>query len=65
MTEIDFDTRRETGDIRLLIIPRTTKVCIRAAVLAHVRRGSLVFTDSHRSYSFLRVAGYVHRAVNH
>ena len=65
MTEIDFHTRKETGNVRLLIIPRTTTVVMREEFGKHVVAGSLVFTDKHSAYAFLGSSGFVHRAVNH
>ena len=67
MVELDLATRQETGNMRLITLPGTTKAIFKDAIEAHILRGSLILTDSHRSYSFLsrRLSGYVHRCVNH
>eukprot|EP00973_Karenia_brevis_P055393 7701908-Karenia_brevis.AAC.1 len=58
-------TRRETGQIILVCIAGPTKALIKEKVDQYVEPGSLIFTDSHKSYAWLTDAGYVHRSVNH
>ena len=41
------------------------KSVIQKSFREHVKQGTLVFTDSHKSYHWLAGAGYVHRCVNH
>ena len=65
MCEIDLNTRKCTGNIRLIIIPSPSKEVFRAEIRKHVLHGSLIFTDSLNAYHFLTAAGYVHRAINH
>ena len=65
MVDIDFWTRQATGRFRLKIIAGETKVCIREQVQRHVEPASLIFTDSHKSYLFLKTIGHIHRSVNH
>ena len=63
MIEICLATRRATGRVRLLIIQNRDKSTIYAAIRQHVQRGSLIFTDGFKSYSWLsrRFSGFVHR----
>ena len=67
MVEVDLQTRRATGNIRLLIIPGAKVPAIKRAITDHVVQGSLVFTDRHQSYQWMARpgSGYVHRCVNH
>jgi transposase-like protein len=65
MTELYLDTRKETGNIRLLIIPDVKKQTLMSKITSHVVPGSLIFTDSLKSYKGLTRAGFVHRYVNH
>ena len=65
LCEVDMETRTCTGNIRLIEISGPTKACIREQILLYVEPGSLIFTDSHKSYRWLTEAGFVHRAVNH
>ena len=65
MVEIDMETRTETGRVRLIQIAGPSRVCIQEQIGRHCIRGSLIFTDSHRSYLWLTSQGYVRRSVNH
>jgi len=67
MLELDLATRRSTGNVRLIVIPAASKAVLEQHIEAHVLRGSLVFTDSHKSYTWLKKSssGFVHRAINH
>ena len=68
MLELDLETRTSTGNIRLIILPcagTPSKALLKKHIEQHVLGGSLVFTDSLASYSFLKAAGYVHRSINH
>ena len=65
MTELYLGTRKETGNIRLLIIPDVKKQTLMSKIMSHVLPGSLVFTDSLKSYKGLTRARFVHRCVNH
>lgn len=65
MTELYLDTRKETGNVRLLIIPDVKKQTLMSKITSHVVPGSLIFTDSLKSYKGLTRAGFVHRYVNH
>ena len=67
MVELDLETQRETGKLRLIVIPGTTKAIFLRTIREHIKPMSLIFTDSHRSYSFLSRpnSGFVHRAINH
>ena len=57
MVEIDMTTRTETGNIRLIQIAGPTRTCIQQEIERHVIQGSLIFTDSHRSYAWLTQRG--------
>lgn len=67
MLELDLATRRSTGNVRLIVIPAASKAVLKLHIEAHILRGSLVFTDSHRSYTWSKKSssGFVHRAINH
>ena len=67
MVELDLATRRETGRMRLLVIPDKKKVTLKCFIDEHVHPGSLISTDGFNSYSFLsrRGSNFVHRAINH
>ena len=65
MCEVQMETRKCTGQLRLIEIAAPTKALIKEEVLKHVEGGSLVFTDQRKSYKWLKESGYVHRAVNH
>ena len=65
MIEIYIATRRSTGKIRLIIIPAANANTLKREIQKHILRGSLIFTESHRGYTFLRWAGYIHRLINH
>lgn len=51
--------RKETGNVRLLKVEGESRECIEAAVREHVVPGSLIFTDSHKAYDWLPLAGFV------
>ena len=65
--ELDLATRKATGACVLITIPNRKMSTLKREIERHVVPGSLIFTDRHKSYSFLGCAGsqYVHRAVNH
>ena len=65
IVEIDMITRKEKGKMRLFIIAAPTRVLIEDKVRASVEPGSLIFTDSHKSYNWLGNCGHVHTRVNH
>ena len=67
MVELNLMTRKTTGNVRLLVIPRTTKAMMQKMIKTHVCEGSLIFTDSLGSYKWLGKpdSGYVHRHINH
>ncbi|CAE8586939.1 unnamed protein product [Polarella glacialis] len=67
MIEIDLLTRKAGGNVRLLIIPSTSKAVMAEHIKADVQPGSPIITDSLRSYAFLSrpLPGFVHRAINH
>ncbi len=53
------------GNVRAAVVPDETAESLEGAVSRNVRKGSLLSTDTHRSYKQLRRAGYLHRTVNH
>eukprot|EP00973_Karenia_brevis_P045661 6323599-Karenia_brevis.AAC.1 len=65
MVELDITSGTETGGYRFLVIPGATKAVMQRQVAEHVTPGSLIFTDQHGSYKWLRDYGYVHLSVNH
>ena len=67
MVELDLATRTETGRVRLIVIDNKKKVTLKGHIDANVSEGSLIFTDSFASYSFLSRRGskFVHRVINH
>ena len=67
MLELDFETRRATGHCLLLEIPDRSARTLKLFIRRHVVAGSLIFTDSFKSYAWLSKpdSGFVHRCVNH
>lgn len=67
MMELDLSTRKATGKCVLKVIPDRTQHILKQEIQTHIAPGSLVFTDSFASYSWLSKpnSGFVHRAVNH
>eukprot|EP00973_Karenia_brevis_P086132 11946080-Karenia_brevis.AAC.1 len=65
IVELNMTTRKETGNNRLIEIPAPTRVQMEKHIKENITSGSLIFTDSHKSYNWLKDAGYIHRRVNH
>ena len=67
MIELDLATRKATGRIFLSEIPDRSKKTLRKHIQRQVVPGTLIFTDSLKSYAFLgrKTSNYVHRCVNH
>jgi transposase-like protein len=55
---------RETRKVRAKVIPNVKRETLQREILANVKHGSQVFTDSAVSYNQLREK-FVHQAVNH
>jgi transposase-like protein len=65
MVELDPTRRRETGLCKLVIIPDLKKETFKAFIKPNVIPGSTIFTDSHKSYQWMRSEGFDHHWVNH
>ncbi len=56
---------RETGKALVKTLPNTRAFHVRSNVIANVKKGSTVYSDSLRSYRNLPVDGFVHQFVDH
>ena len=67
MMEINFESRRATGNCILMEIPDRSARTLKRFINTHVVPGSLIFTDSFKGYAWLSRpnSGFVHRCVNH
>ena len=65
--ELDLRTRTETGRCFAVLIPDRSRRTFERVIRKWVHPGSRIWTDKHRSYSFLgaRTSGYQWAAVNH
>ena len=57
MIELDLESRTTTGNVRLIVMQGSTTAIIKAHIEKHVAKGSLIFTDSFKSYRFLSNSG--------
>ncbi|MCS1410859.1 MAG: hypothetical protein M2R45_04054 [Verrucomicrobia subdivision 3 bacterium] len=57
--------RERGGQMRAFPVPNTTKSCLQRLIKKHVRPGSRIYTDEHRSYLGLNEDGYEHESVDH
>jgi transposase-like protein len=52
------------GEVRTMVIPNTKRKALRGAINTHVEAGSVVYSDSLRSYNDLNT-DYIHSVINH
>ncbi|MCS1408088.1 MAG: hypothetical protein M2R45_01253 [Verrucomicrobia subdivision 3 bacterium] len=57
--------RERGGKVKAFPVPNTSKEYLQRLIKKHVRPGSTIYTDEHRSYQGLANAGYNHESVNH
>ncbi len=55
--------RDRSGEVRAYPVERATKAELQGFIRAHVKEGSMVYTDESPAYRFMY--GYKHKAVNH
>lgn len=58
-----FGLRQREGQVRAFPIDGTERIHLQSAIVENARRGSIIYSDSHRSYFGLQ--GYSHFAVAH
>jgi transposase-like protein len=56
---------RETRKVRAKVVPNVRRETLQNEILAHVQKGSSVFTDEAQAYSGIASQEYVHEIVNH
>jgi transposase-like protein len=56
---------RESRKVRAQVIPNAKRETLQDAILANVKKGSPVYTDSWLGYTDLAAQNYVHETVNH
>lgn len=56
---------REGKKVKALVVPDTTRRTLRWVILENVAKGSVIFTDENKSYSYLEAHGFHHQSVNH
>lgn len=60
-----FGMVRRNGPIRTWVVPNEQKGTLVPIIQNNVQPGSVISTDTHRSYKSLKGLGYSHRSVNH
>ena len=60
-----WGARERGGEVRTQVLPNSLTRTFEGTVVAHVERGSAVYTDEHSSYRGLRDLGYDHATVDH
>lgn len=65
--ELHLPTRRETGRAFLVVIPDMSKRTFQKVITERVHPGSMIWTDSHKSYEWLGRpdSGYFWESINH
>ena len=65
--ELHLPTRTMTGRVFLEVIPNRKRATFERMINKYVHKGSLIWTDSHRSYHFLGRpgSGYRWQSINH
>lgn len=58
-----FGIRSRAGGVRSFPIDGTDRVKIQSAIVENVKRGSIIYSDSHSAYVGMR--GYTHESVSH
>src|SRR5437879_6070897 len=55
---------RHGGEVTAMVVPNTRTFALDARVRTNVEKGSTVYTDALKSYSWLK-SDYVHNVINH
>lgn len=58
-----FGLKSRSGEVRAFVIKQTDRRTLFLAIKDNVEKGSIVYTDTARPYSYLR--GFIHDKVNH